>query len=153
MSNELDFLAKVSIFSRMKKTDLKRIAKLTSKHTFYQGDVIIREGDEDRQLFIILDGEVEVIQGMGAKNERRIRTQGPYSYFGEMALIDEMARSASVVATKETKVLSLDHLNFVDEIEKCPAIALEMLQFLSRRIRSIENTLMNALGASFADLR
>ena len=148
MINEADFLADVSLFSLMKKTDLQRIAQLARHHLFHEGDVIIREGERDGRLFIIVSGQVEVIKGLGSKNERPVRTLGPHSYFGEMALIDDLVRSASVVAKEDTRVLSLDQWDLRQEIEKYPAMAFELLQMLSRRIRAIEKTMVSTLGAS-----
>jgi CRP-like cAMP-binding protein len=147
MVTEVDFLSKVSIFSLMKKEDLERIAKKTQHHFFHKGEVIIREGGRDRRLFIIISGEVEVIKGLGSKKERHLRTLGPHSYFGEMSLIDDLVRSASVVAKGDTQILSLDQWNLHKEIEKYPAMAFELLQMLSRRIRTIEKSMINMLGA------
>ena len=147
MVNEVDFLCKVSIFSLMKKEDLERLAKQTQHHFFHKGEVIIREGGRDRRLFIIISGEVEVIKGLGSKNERHLRTLGPHSYFGEMSLIDDLVRSASVVAKGDTQILSLDQWNLRKEIEKYPVMAFELLQMLSRRIRTIEKSMINMLGA------
>ena len=147
MSTEVDFLCKVSIFSLMKKEDLERLAKQTQHHFFHKGAVIIREGGRDRRLFIIISGEVEVIKGLGSKNERHLRTLGPHSYFGEMSLIDDLVRSASVVAKGDTQILSLDQWDLRKEIEKYPVMAFELLQMLSRRIRTIEKSMINMLGA------
>ena len=147
MINNVDFLDKVSIFSHMKKPDLHRVAELAQHHLFHDGDLIIREGDRDRRLFIIVNGEAEVIKNLGEKNEKRVRTLGPYNYFGEMSLIDDLVRSASVVAKKETQALSLDQWDLRQEIEKYPAMAFELLQELSQRIRAIEKTMINTLGA------
>ena len=146
MTDEVDILGKVPIFSSVEKTDLERLATLTHRHLFHEGDVIIREGEHDRRLFVTVSGKVEVIKSLGTKSERRLREFGPLSYFGEMALIDDLARSASVVATEETEVLSLDHLDLRQEIEKYPAVAFELLRMLSQRIRSIEENMMNLLN-------
>jgi len=144
--NNADFLANVPLFSLMKRNDLERIAKSARRHSFGKGDIIIHEGDPDRRLFVILSGRVEVIKNLGGKKETRLGTFGPLSYFGEMALIDDLVRSASVVAGEETQVLSLNQLNLRREIENYPLISIELLQMLSRRIRAIEKTLINALG-------
>jgi len=64
-----------------------------------------------------------------------------------MALIDDLVRSASVVAKEETEVLILDQWELRQEIEKYPAMAFELLQMLSQRIRAIEKTMVNAIGA------
>lgn len=147
MLNKQDFLDKVPLFSLMKKMDLDRISILAHDYLYHEGDVIIREGDRDNRLFIIVSGEVEVIKDLGGKNQRHLNAFGPYSYFGEMALIDELVRSASVIAKKDTRVLSLDHWNLRQEIEKYPTMAMELLQMLSRRVRAIEKTLMRTLGS------
>jgi CRP-like cAMP-binding protein len=145
--NDVDFLAEVSIFSHMKKRDLKRIAKLAKHEVFDEGDVIIKEGDRDGRLFVIIRGEAEVVKNLGRKNRLNQRTMDPKSYFGEMALIDDLVRTASVVAKKETEVLTLNQLNLRQEMGKYPAIAVELLQMLSRRIRALEKNMSRALGA------
>jgi CRP-like cAMP-binding protein len=146
MMDEVDFLAQVSVFSMMKRSDLERLSKLARRHSFREADVIVREGERDGRLFVIMSGEVEVVIGLGGRNERAVRTLGPQTYFGEMALIDDLVRSASVVAKTDTELLSLDQWDFKEEIERYPALAFEMLQMLSRRIRAIEKTLKNTIG-------
>ena len=147
MIDATDFLNRVSLFSLVSQKDLQRIAGKARYHLFNEGDVIIREGDPDNRLFIIVSGEVEIIKSLGGNRERLVRILGPTSYFGEMALIDDMARSASVVARKNTEILSLTQFALRREIERQPSIAFELLQLLSRRIRVIEKTMIGALGA------
>jgi CRP-like cAMP-binding protein len=144
--NNTEFLSKVSLFSLIKKPDLERVARLASRHLFQRGDVIIREGDPGGRLFIVVSGQVNIMKELGGRRERRVRTLGPYDYFGEMALIDDLVRSASVVAIEPTQVLSLDRGTLRQEIERYPNMAFELLQMLSRRIRAIEKTMMNTLG-------
>jgi len=144
--NNADFLANVPLFSLMKRDDMERIAQSARRHSFDKGDVIIHEGEQDNRLFVIIRGRVDVIKNLASKKETLLGTFGPLSYFGEMALIDDLVRSASVVATKETEVLSLNQLNLRREIENYPLISIELLQMLSRRIRAIEKTLISALG-------
>jgi len=147
MSTKTDFIAKVPLFSPLRESDLEQIAELTQFHTFQKGEVIIREDDKDRRLFVIVNGEVEVVKGLGSPGEWRLRVLGPHNYFGEMALIDDLPRSASVVAKRDTEVLSLDQRNFLQAIEKNPAMVFELLQKLSRRIRELEEVVENTLGA------
>ena len=144
--NEAEVLAKVSLFSGMKASDLERIASLAQSHVFQAGETIIREGDRDGRLFVVVSGEVAVIKGLGKKNERYVRTLGPLSYFGEMALIDDLVRSASVVAKGETGVLILDQWSLHQDIERYPAMAFELMRMLSQRIRAIEKTIVDAIG-------
>ena len=121
MINKVEFLSKVSILSHMKKPDIHRIAELVQYHLFHDGDLIIREGDRDRRLFIIVNGKAEVIKNLGEKNEKHVRTLGRYSYFGKMALIDDLVRSANVVAKEETHTLFLARWDLRQEIKKYPA--------------------------------
>ena len=144
--NEAEVLAKVSLFSNMKASDVERIASLAQSHMFQAGETIIREGDRDGRLFVVVSGEVEIIKALGKKNERYVRTLGPLSYFGEMALIDDLVRSASVVAKGETGVLILDQWSLRQDIERYPAMAFELMRMLSQRIRAIEKTIVDAIG-------
>lgn len=144
--DEAEVLAKVSLFSGMKASDLERIAGLAQSHVFQAGETIIREGDRDGRLFVIVSGEVDVIKGLGKKTERYVRTLGPLNYFGEMALIDDLVRSASVVAKGVTDVLILDQWSLRQDIEKYPAMAFELMRMLSQRIRAIEKTIVDAIG-------
>lgn len=147
MSTKTDLIARIPLFSPLQESDLEQITDLTQAHTFQQGEVIIREGDKDRRLFVIVSGEVEVVKGLESPSEWRLRVLGPHDYFGEMALIDDLARSASVVAKVETEVLSLDQSSLLQAIEKNPAMVFELLQKLSRRIRELEEIIRNTLGA------
>ena len=131
-------LSRVALFSLMKKKDLRRIAKLAKHHSYKKGEIIVREGARDGRLFIIISGEVEVIKGLGAGDEKPLRILRSDNYFGEMALIDDHVRTASVVAKEETEVLSLYQWNIREEIKKYPAIAIELLQTLGRRLRAVE---------------
>ena len=146
MPNAKEYLKRVSLFSLMKTDDLERIARLAVFHTYGEGEVIIREGDQDTQLFVIISGEVDIVKDLGKKTEWKVRVLGPYSYFGEMAIIDELTRSASVVARGSVDVLSLSQLQLRNEISRYPQMAFELLQMLSRRIRAIEKNMVNTLG-------
>ena len=74
--NEVDCLSRISLFSHLKKRDLKRISKLSSRHAFHGGDEIIKQGDRDGRLFIILAGEVEVIRDLGTDSQQSFGTSG-----------------------------------------------------------------------------
>jgi CRP-like cAMP-binding protein len=141
-----DLLAEVSIFSHMKKRELRRVAKLTNFESFRSGDVIVSEGARDDRFFLIVSGKVEVIKGLGSPNEWCLRALGPRSYFGEMALIDDLVRTSSVVAKTDTQVLILDQWNLRQQIEKNPGMAIELLQMFGRRIRDVEKKTMEMLG-------
>ncbi len=128
-------IARISLFSMLTKRDIKRIAKRAQLHSYKKGDVIIREGERDGRVFILIEGQVEVIISLGTDKERKVGMFGPDNYFGEMAVLDDYVRTASIVAVRDTHTLSLDHWNIRDEIAKYPSIAIELIQTLSRRLR------------------
>ena len=143
---EIDFLSEVSLFSHMKGEDLTRIADQTRPQKFDKGQVIINEGTHGNKLFIIISGRAEAIKNLGGKNERVLGSFGPHSYFGEMALIDDLPRSASVVAKEDTHILTLEW-DLRKEIEQSPAMAVKLLQMLSQRVRADEKFIRNTLGS------
>ncbi|HIJ58774.1 MAG TPA: cyclic nucleotide-binding domain-containing protein [Deltaproteobacteria bacterium] len=143
--SEKNFLSEVSLFSQMKDDDLKRIADQTRRQQFDKGKIIISEGAHGSKLFIIISGRAEAIKDLGGKNERVLGSFGPRSYFGEMALIDDLPRSASVVAKEDTHILTLEW-DLRKEIEHSPAMAVELLQMFSLRIRAAEEFIRNTLG-------
>jgi len=136
--NDAQILSRVALFSLMKGRDLKRIAKLARHHWYEKGDLIVREGERDGRLFVIVSGGASVVKDLGGPSEKRLRTLGPDNYFGEMALIDDYVRTASVVADDRTEVLSLDQWNIREEIKRYPSIAIELLQTLGRRLKAAE---------------
>jgi CRP-like cAMP-binding protein len=109
--NETDFLAGVSIFSNFKREDLQRLADKSRYCCYKMGDVIISEGDRDGRLYVLVSGKVDIIKSYRTKKAKRLRTLAAPSYFGEMALIDDMIRSATVVARSSVKALCLDQWN------------------------------------------
>jgi len=140
-------LRKIPLFSGMNGSDLKRITEHAILGDFDRGDIIINEAEQDRCLFVILSGSVEVIKNLGSKKETPISSLGPLSYFGEMSLIDDAVRSASIVAKEKTQVLTINHLDLRNEIKQYPDMAIELLRTLSQRIRLMEQTLINTLGS------
>jgi len=86
----ISLLKKVPLFARLATEDVENIAKKTKLHRFKKGHVIIEENSKDDRLFIVIEGKVQVIKGMGHRNEKILHVFGQFDYFGELALIDEL---------------------------------------------------------------
>ena len=145
-SEKATYLTTVSLFSHLKEEELERLASQSRYCSFKFGEAIIREGERDDRLYILINGKVNVFKSYGTKKEKRLRTIEPPAYFGEIALIDDLVRSATVVAMRDTETLCLDKLDLDREIEKSPIIAKKLLQMLNRRLLALEKTLVNATG-------
>ena len=139
-------LSKIPLFARLQAADLERIASLAKILRFHNGEVIIREESIDNRLFIVMDGRVGVVKDLGGSKERHLQRFKPYAHFGEMSLIDESARSASVVAEADIEVLAIDNWDLKDEIRRNPDLGLELLRNLSWRLRAMNKIIRSTLG-------
>ncbi|WP_024574973.1 MULTISPECIES: Crp/Fnr family transcriptional regulator [unclassified Afipia] len=99
-------------------------------------EVIFEEGSTGRELFVVLDGKVDIVKNSGA-DKTVIVTLGKGEFFGEMAVIDGSSRSASAVAaTPGTRVMRINHARFVYLVSQQPAFALMIMDALSKRLRA-----------------
>jgi len=98
--------------------------------------VIFEEGSTGRELFVVLDGEVQIVKLSGAA-KAVIVTLGKGEFFGEMAVIDGSARSATAIASApNTRVMRINHARFVYLVSQQPAFALMVMDALSKRLRA-----------------
>ena len=105
-------------------------------NAFAVDDVIFEEGSTGRELFVVLDGEVEIAKVNGASKTSIIKL-GKGEFFGEMAVIDGSARSATAIASApNTKVMRINHARFVYLVSQQPAFALMVMDALSKRLRA-----------------
>ena len=99
-------------------------------------DVIIEEGSTGRELFVVLDGQVQIAK-MNGPGKTVIVTLGKGEFFGEMAVIDGSSRSATAIAAAaNTRVMRLNHARFVYLVSQQPAFALMIMDALSKRLRA-----------------
>lgn len=105
-------------------------------NVFGVDDVIFEEGSTGRELFVVLDGEVEIAKVNGT-SKTSITKLGRGEFFGEMAVIDGSARSATAIASiPNTKVMRINHARFVYLVGQQPAFALMVMDALSKRLRA-----------------
>lgn len=105
-------------------------------NAFAVNDVIFEEGSTGRELFVVLEGEVEIAKVDGARKTSIIKL-GKGEFFGEMAVIDGSARSATAIASApNTKVMRINHARFVYLVSQQPAFALMVMDALSKRLRA-----------------
>lgn len=99
-------------------------------------EVIFEEGSTGRELFVVLDGKIDIVKNSGA-DKTVIVTLGKGEFFGEMAVIDGSSRSASAIAAVSgTRVMKINHARFVYLVSQQPAFALMIMDALSKRLRA-----------------
>jgi CRP/FNR family transcriptional regulator, cyclic AMP receptor protein len=97
---------------------------------FATGDTIFSEGEQGDEFFVIVRGKVEIRSG-----DRRLETLGPKGIFGEMALIDDGPRSATVVALTDVTVAPIKERQFLFLVKHMPMFALKVMRVLAKRLR------------------
>ena len=103
MSTTALLLHRVPLFASLDSDDLERIVRTTRVETHRSATVIIREGDlDDRRFYVVAQGRVAVLKHYGTKQQRHLNELGPGAFFGEMALLGDAPRSATVVAVSSS---------------------------------------------------
>jgi CRP-like cAMP-binding protein len=126
-----DLLRKVELFESLSDRDLKRVADSFKESTFSTGDVIATEGQRGVGFFVIGEGTVDyTVHG------DKVGSGGPGDYFGEVALIDDGPRTATVTATTDVTAFGLTSWEFRPLIVESAEIAWELLQMMAKRLRS-----------------
>ena len=130
-----DILAKVLLFSGCDRKELMSIASLATEVEVPEGKVLAKEGQPGREFYVILDGKAAVQIG-GAE----VATLGPGDFFGEMALLDQGPRVATVTASSPMEVAVLDPREFSTLVEEHPGVARKILKVLAQRLRDSEKS-------------
>jgi CRP-like cAMP-binding protein len=127
----LELLRQVGLFGGLSDRDLKRLVDTFKETTFEAGATIATEGERGVGFFFIAEGTVEYsIDG------QKIGTGGTGNYFGEIALIDDGPRTATIVALTDVKAYGMTMWEFRPLVEEEASIAWELLQVMARRLRA-----------------
>ena len=129
-SGYLEYLRKVPIFKGLPQQELEFIARSVKERVYEPGAVIVKQGDPGIGFFMIVEGKVDV-----AHDGHRIREMGPGEFFGEMALMEERIRTATVTARARTRCLQLVRWDFRALLKENPELAVRMLEVVVRRLR------------------
>ncbi|MFH1809028.1 MAG: Stp1/IreP family PP2C-type Ser/Thr phosphatase [Pseudomonadota bacterium] len=140
---KLETLKKIPLFRHLTYQELVKVLNITYLENHEAGSVIIRESEEGAELYVVLAGTVTVMKG-----GQYITDLGAGVHFGEMALIDQSPRSATIAAKETTRVLVVGRRAFYNLIRKEPVLAVKLLwsfvQVLSRRLRETNEQLTGA---------
>ena len=124
-------LQRVPLFSDLDRKELDRIAASMKERTFSAGDTVTAEGSSGVGFFVIESGNAKVT--VGGEDRRRL---GPGDYFGEVALLNESARTATITAESDLKCYGLTSWEFRPLVETQPSIAWKLLQAMSKTYQS-----------------
>ncbi len=133
MAAPVDLLRRVDLFERFSDRDLGRLAQSFKERKFSEGDTIAAEGKGGVGFFVIGQGNVDYSVAGEKKGGG-----GPGDYFGEIALIDDGARTATVTAATDVTAYGLTSWEFRPLVEENASIAWELLQGMAKRLRAAQ---------------
>ena len=134
----LDELRKIPLFADLSEEDLERLYKMAETVSIPAGELVLREGDQGDSLFVVLDGELEVTKRQGSQDVL-LALYKPGQFFGEMALLEQAPRSASVRTLQESRLLVISQVAFQTLLSCSPSAPLKILHTVTSRLRSTES--------------
>jgi CRP-like cAMP-binding protein len=126
---KVDLIKSVPLFEHCSKSELAKIAAIADELDLPEGKVLIREGERGREFFVIATGEVEV-----TRNGNKVTTLKSGAFVGEMALLTNVPRSATVTALTPLDVLVVTDRGFRELLDKMPSLWPKLAQALAERV-------------------
>ena len=133
----IEVLGRVPLFQGLPRDDLERIADLVNPREVKAGEFLFREGDPGDKFYIVFDGAVEILKERPLGDHERLAVKRSGEAFGEMSLLNDAPRSASVRAVEETQLLSVSQLEF-EELLGGESIAVRLMRGLARALRALD---------------
>lgn len=127
--SKADALGRAPLFKGLPRRDLQELAKVSEDLEVEEGKVLCREGETAREFFVIVDGEVEVTKG-----GETVATLGAGDFFGEIALIEYLPRTATVTARSPLRFFVLTSQAFLALLDRQPGVERQVLRALARRV-------------------
>jgi CRP-like cAMP-binding protein len=130
---KLELLKRMPLLSDLGRKEIEEVGRLVDEIDVPAGRVLMREGDTGHEFFVVVSGTVAVDRG-GAP----VRTIEPGGFFGEIALLSESPRSATVTTSTPATLLVLGHREFHSLMDQYPSIRTCVLESLAKRLRSLQ---------------
>jgi CRP-like cAMP-binding protein len=122
-------IERVPLFAHCSKRELARVAAIADEIDLREGKELTKEGAPGREFFVLVEGEADVL-----KNGRRVNKLGAGDFFGEIALVHQAPRTATVKATAPVRALVVTERNFRRLLEESPEIQRKVLAALAERV-------------------
>jgi CRP-like cAMP-binding protein len=151
---ETDALAEIGLFGGLSPDVLRALGQHLEAIDLAAGEVVFREGDGGRELFVVLEGELEILKRSKRQRDARVAILGRHDWFGEMSILDVMPRSATVRVLAPARLLrvtatDLDAL-YRRDMKSYSLLVLNIAREMSRRLR-VADGLLAELVANVID--
>jgi len=128
-------LREIPLFSRLDDKALGNLEKAAIRRAYPKNTILISKGDQSDQLFVVLKGKLKVSITDASGKEIIMSLLGAGDYFGEMAMIDGESRSATIVTTQASEVMTISRDDFHRTLMSSPELMFELLKVLARKVR------------------
>lgn len=135
MPDVKDLLKNVPLFSGLADEDVAALAEIVGSKSVARSEVLFHQGDPGDEFLVLTDGSVKVELVNPDGKELTLTILTPYQFLGELALLDDVPRSATVVAMEKTELLTIDKRDFNRVIESYPRMCIPMMRQLTKRVR------------------
>lgn len=126
---KVEALKRAPLFEGLSKKELAQLARVSEDLEVPAGDVLCKEGDTGREFFVIVEGQTKV-----TANGRKIAERGSGDFVGEIALLEDTSRTATVTATTPLRVFVLTREDFRSLVRDNPKVEQKVMQALGRRV-------------------
>ena len=150
MSDVADILQRT--FPGLKGGGLEHLEAVALKRFYPSDAVVVREEEIGRTFFIIVQGEVQVTKQVDGQTERVLQCHGPGNFFGEMALIETLPRTATVRTLMPATLLEISKDNFDTVLSQNPALALSVMRTITQRLRQADQRAISELSQKNEEL-
>ena len=137
--NETVYLKQVPLFADLADEDIRALMAIARKRTFRSGEIIFHRDDPGQVLYVIKEGKVKIYLISPDGQEISLVVFGKGECFGEFAILDDLPRSANAVALEKVECYTLQRSDFHNAIMKNPKIAIQILEVLTKRLRTTNN--------------
>ncbi|HLQ30048.1 MAG TPA: Crp/Fnr family transcriptional regulator [Ktedonobacteraceae bacterium] len=137
--NETVYLKQVPLFADLADEDIRALMSVAKRRTFRNGEVIFHRDDPGQVLYVIKEGKVKICLISPDGQEISLVVFGKGECFGELTILDGLPRSADAVALEKVECYTLQRSDFHQAIIKNPKIAIQVLEVLSKRLRTTDN--------------
>lgn len=134
----IESLQSIPLFSKVKDADLEALASRLIERRYPKQSTIVEEGLAGDYMYVIREGRVKVVKSSDDGREKIMDFLEEGSFFGEMSLLDQQPRSASVETLEPVRLLALSRTDFLDVLRRSPDLALSVIQVLTRRLRETD---------------
>ena len=129
---KLELLRRSPFLAGLSRKDLEEVGRLAEEIDLPAGKVLMHQGDVGREFYVVVSGTVDVV-----RDGKLVRTMGPGEFFGDISLVTERPRTATVTVTSDARFLVLGHREFHSLMEQFPSIRLGVLESIANRLRAL----------------